>query len=121
MPTGEEVETVGYVILFHLDPPFKHARHCFDWAEKVDQRIKEHYAGKTRGPVLIHEALNNGSILKVGRLWPGTKTKMLDLRSDGNATRLCKLCKQEKKMEWQDEHLLDLLERSIELRSKEEE
>lgn len=113
------MELSGYVILYHFDPPYKHARHCYDWAEDVDKRIKAQYAGITRGPVLVQEALANGSILKVGRIWHGPKSKMLNLRDGGNATKLCRLCKQEKKLRWQDEHMLELLEKSIALRRKE--
>ena len=108
------MEQVGYIILYHFDPPYQHARHCYDWAVDPDERIHDHYKRKSRGPALIHHALDAGVKLVVGRLWPGTKSDMLVKRNGGNASRLCKVCRQEKRMQWQDDHLEELLARSIE-------
>jgi hypothetical protein len=108
-------EEVGYIVIFHFDPPFKHAKHCLDWTRDVNARIRDHYKRTTRGPRVLHAALEGGSKLKVGKVRAGTKSQMLALRKSGNSTKLCKLCKQERVMKFQEDHLLELLEASVEL------
>lgn len=107
----------GYIILFHLTPPYKHARHCYDWAQPstnpIKDRIVAHYTKQTRGPALIHAAINAGGKLEVGKIIHGTFADMTKLRSSGNAVRECRICKRERKLRRQAEMLPELLERSI--------
>lgn len=107
------MEEVGYILLFHFDPPYHHARHCYDWATDINDRIHRHYQRLTRGPVLLHMALDAGAKLTLVRKWPGTKSQMLSLRKSGNALRHCKLCRQERRVKWQDENLEAVLEASL--------
>jgi hypothetical protein len=108
-----DLSAVGYVILFHFTTPYKHARHCFDWAEDIGERIRAHYARETRGPALIRAALDGGSALKVARIWPGTKDQLLVARSGGNASRYCPECRVTRRIEWQERNLETVLQKSI--------
>lgn len=108
----------GYIILFHFNPPYKHARHCYDWVPLSNNPIKDrmvaHYMGKTRGPSLIRAAITSGSKLEVGKIMNGTFTDMSKLRTHGNAVRECRICRKQRKLTYQEEHLGEILQKSLE-------
>lgn len=112
------LEQVGYVMLFHFDKPYHHSRHCYDWATDIGDRIRGHYERRTSGPnrlslVLSNEKTRRAVGVRLVSYWPGTKSDMLKFRKAGNAVRYCDMCKQERKMKWQEDHLEELLEKSI--------
>lgn len=100
---------VSGVYLLHFTPPFKHAKHYLGWAEDIPTRVYKHEFGMS-GVKLIDAAEAAGVQFKLARTWAGKgrdyerHLKGRKLREDGSKTphkgsltRLCPICKEEKK------------------------
>lgn len=80
----------GTVYLLHLDPPYKHARHYTGFASDLDERLKDHRAG--RGARLLQVVKEAGGTFRLVRTWPGTRTLERAIKDMRAAPRLCPEC-----------------------------
>jgi hypothetical protein len=117
-------QPIGYLVLFHLQPPFKHAKHAYDWVEYrhghnvIRDRIAALYEGNAPGATsLLRHAIMNGSKLVLARKWHGTRSQLKDVRAGGNAIKHCEECRTRTRMKRQDGRLAELLEESIRRKS----
>lgn len=95
MTSGQEgaepaVGSNGTVYLLHLDPPYKHARHYTGFASDLDERLKDHRAG--RGARLLQVVKEAGGTFRLVRTWPGTRTLERAIKDMRAAPRLCPEC-----------------------------
>lgn len=114
-------QPIGYLLLFHLRPPFKHAKHAYDWVEYrhghnvIRERIAALYSGDAPGATsLLRHAIQSGSKLVLARKWHGTRNQLKDVRAGGNATKHCAECRTRARMARQGGRLVELLTESVE-------
>ena len=86
----------GYILLFHFDPPYKHAKHCFDFTTDIEARLRAHESGASFFP-LFSAARAHGSFANLIRKWNGTRAQLFALRKQGNAGKYCPICRAERK------------------------
>jgi hypothetical protein len=86
--------TMGVVYLIHFDQPYKHARHYWGWALRMEARQRHHREGN--GARLLAVILEAGIGWEVALVIPGDKNKERQMKNRGGATRLCPICKEER-------------------------
>lgn len=84
---------MGLVYLLHFDKPYKHARHYWGWAQKVEARNSHHKDGT--GANLMAYVAAAGISWEVAMVIPGDKYKERQMKNRGGARRLCPICKEE--------------------------
>jgi hypothetical protein len=75
------------VYLLHFHRP---CRHYLGWTADLDARLAEHAAG--RGARLLAVIAEAGIGWDLPRIWPGTRTRERQLKTQGAAPRRCPLC-----------------------------
>ncbi len=80
----------GTVYLLHFSTPYEHAKHYLGWAEDVQERLREHQAG--RGARLTQVVVDAGISLILARVWKGGRTLERALKNLKNAPKLCPIC-----------------------------
>ncbi|HXS25762.1 MAG TPA: hypothetical protein VN719_16120 [Gemmatimonadales bacterium] len=86
---------IGLVYLLHFYQSYKHARHYWGWALKVEARNSHHIAGTGgRLPGVVAAA---GIGWEIALVMPGDKNKERQMKNRGGAARLCPICRSKEK------------------------
>jgi predicted GIY-YIG superfamily endonuclease len=85
---GEPI--IGTVYLLHFDRPYRHALHYVGWTRNLDQRIKQHRAG--RFSVLMKAVRDAGIGFRVARLWHGVPRRFERRLHKMKKKPICPLC-----------------------------
>jgi len=88
---------MGIVYLLHFEKPYKHARHYWGWALKVEARNTHHLNGTGgRLPAVVAAA---GIAWEIALAMPGDKNRERQMKNRGGASRLCPICRSERTKE----------------------
>ena len=108
----------GITFLVHIDPPYRHARHYFGWASSpaaAQDAIRRLTTGRS-AVRLLKAAYDSGSKFRITRTWHSTTIMgVTRMRQQGNARKYCKECRAADRTAKQDNELLEVLRRSVEL------
>jgi predicted GIY-YIG superfamily endonuclease len=85
---GERI--IGTVYLLHFDRPYRHALHYVGWTRNLEQRIKQHRAG--RFSVLMRAVRDAGIGFRVARLWIGVPRRFERRLHQMKKKPLCPMC-----------------------------
>jgi len=78
------------VYLIHFEEPYHHAQHYLGSAWCVENRCREHAAG--RGARLMQVVSEAGIPWRVVRTWPGGRCQERELKRRHNSRELCPVC-----------------------------
>lgn len=81
---------VGVIYTLHLDRPFGHAKHYTGWTARLENRLREHAAG--RGSRLLAAARAAGIGWSLASLEVGDRFRERVLKTRGGAARRCPVC-----------------------------
>ncbi len=83
--------TTSVIYLLCFSRPFGHARHYMGSAESLEQRLREHEAG--RGSRLLFYVRQAGISWVLARTWVGGRQRERQLKRQGGHSRLCPICR----------------------------
>lgn len=86
---------MGVVYLVHFERPYRHARHYWGWAQRLEARMSHHEAGT--GARLLAVVKEVGIPWQVALVEPGDKNRERQRKNQGGAARTCPICKEEKR------------------------
>lgn len=80
----------GVIYLIHFETPLAHARHYLGWTITLEDRLRDHAAG--RGANLMRVVRDRGIRWSLARLWTGTRRKERQIKNFGGLSRSCPIC-----------------------------
>jgi predicted GIY-YIG superfamily endonuclease len=84
------------VYLIHFDQPYYHARHYLGTTYDLENRLRQHMAGRRAGGARLMEVIIQAGISwRVACTWVGGHDLERQLKAWHNHTRLCPICRAE--------------------------